>query len=155
MHRVGFHPDVQKMYNSVNYVRNTGVFRDTYGNQISIQLSYPKKKVIKTLIYGVKSSGNQAERGLRETAQICQDEYPEVNNIVKKDIYVDDCIFGEICTRSAFQKADELTLVLHKGGFGLKGFTFSGKPPDKDVSPREGGMQNQMRQRITSKIPSE
>ena len=95
----------------------------------------PDKKVIKMLIYRVKSSGNQAERGLRETAQIFQDEYPKVNNIVKKDIFVDDCISGEICTRSAFQRAKELTLVLRKGGFGLKGFTFSGKPAEKDVSP--------------------
>ena len=40
----------------------------------------PDEKVIKTLIYGVKSSGNQSEKRLRETARISADEYPEVNN---------------------------------------------------------------------------
>ena len=30
----------------------------------------PDEKVIKTLIYGVRSSGNQAETGLRKTVDI-------------------------------------------------------------------------------------
>ena len=38
----------------------------------------PEEKVIKTLIYGVKSSGNQADRGLRETARLSAEEYPKV-----------------------------------------------------------------------------
>ena len=31
-----------------------------------------------TLIYGVKSTGNQAERGLRETERLPAEEYPQV-----------------------------------------------------------------------------
>ena len=50
----------------------------------------PEEKVIKTLIHGVKSSGNQAERerGVRETARISAEEYPKVNQIVQNDIYL-------------------------------------------------------------------
>ena len=50
--------------------------------------------MIKTLICGVKSSGNQAERGLRETAKCSQGKYPQMNQIVSKDIFVDNCVSG-------------------------------------------------------------
>ena len=54
----------------------------------------PEEEVMKTLIYGVKSSGNQAERererGLWETARLLAEEYPKVNQIVQNDIYADD-----------------------------------------------------------------
>ena len=53
-----------------------------------------EEKVIKTLIYGVKSSGNQVERDLRETATLSEDEYLQINQILSKDIYVDDFISG-------------------------------------------------------------
>ena len=91
----------------------------------------PEQKVIKTLIYGVVSSGNLAERCIRETAKLSKDEYPEINDIVHKDLYVDDCISGERNLKLAKVRADELEVVLNRGGFSLKGIAFSGqKPPD-------------------------
>ena len=44
----------------------------------------PDGKFIKTLIYGVRSSGNQAEFGLRKVAELSKEEYPEVNEIIQK-----------------------------------------------------------------------
>ncbi|XP_066923501.1 uncharacterized protein [Clytia hemisphaerica] len=79
----------------------------------------PEEKVIKTLIYGIKSSGNQAERGLRETARILKDRYPTVHKIVSEDVYVDDY---------------DLEVAVNHGGFGLKGFTFSSRPPQESLS---------------------
>ena len=46
----------------------------------------PEEKVVKTLIYGVRPSGNEAEYGLREVARSSRDEFPEVNNIIQKDV---------------------------------------------------------------------
>ena len=57
----------------------------------------PEEKVVKSLIYGVRPSRNQAEYGLREVARLSRDEFPEVNNIIQKDVYVDDCVTGESC----------------------------------------------------------
>ena len=85
----------------------------------------PEEKVIKSLIHGVKSSGNQADRVLRETAKLSQVEYPKVNEIVRNDISVDDCISGEQPVNEALKRADELELVLNRRGFVLKGITFS------------------------------
>ena len=81
----------------------------------------PEQKVIKTLIYGVKSSGNQAEFALRKIAQLSKEEYPEVNNIVQDDIFVDDFVTGEKDPETAHHRADELELVLNRVGFQLKG----------------------------------
>ena len=75
-------------------------------------------------MYGAKSSGNQAKRALRETAKLSQVEYLKVNEIVKNDIYVDDCISGQQSEREALKRADELEVVLNRGGFVFKGITF-------------------------------
>ena len=39
----------------------------------------PEVKVIKTLIYGVRSSGNLSERSIRETTRLSKDEYPYIH----------------------------------------------------------------------------
>lgn len=93
-HSVSFHTDVQKMYNSIKLDRcHWGLQRYLWHNQLDPSKP-PEEKVIKTLIYGIKSSGNQAERGLRETARIFKHDYPEVYQIVSKNVYVDDCFSG-------------------------------------------------------------
>ena len=55
----------------------------------------PEEKVFKTIIYGVKSSGNQAERQTYKKLQ--------VNQTVQNDIYVDDCLSGEENVEKALQ----------------------------------------------------
>ena len=69
------------------------------------------------MIYGVKSSGNQSERGLHETARMSAVEFPEVNHIVQKDIYVDDCLSGAQNLKHSIISADQIELVLNRGGF--------------------------------------
>ena len=49
--------------------------------------------MIKTLIYGVKSSENKSKRGISEIARMYAVELPKVNQIVQKDTYIDDCLF--------------------------------------------------------------
>ena len=133
-HKIAFHTDIQKMYNSVQLLEEDWCLQRYIWQQDLDPSKIPEEKVIKTLIYGVRSSGNQAEYGIRETANIFKEDYPEVNLIVQKDTYVDDCMSGEQSVDLAYQRADELTLVLRKGGFGLKGFTFSGEPPLPSLS---------------------
>ena len=82
------------MYNSIKlYEQNYCLQRYIWQQDLDLT-KIPEEKVIKTLMYGAKSSGNQAERALRETAKLSQVEYLKVNEIVKNDIYVDDCISG-------------------------------------------------------------
>ena len=132
-HSVVFHTDVQKMYNSIKLdSSHWGLQR--YLWQDSLDPSKPpEEKIIKTLIYGIKSSGNQAERGLRETARL-QGEYPEIHQIVSNDIYVDDCLSGTTDVSKVQSIADDLEVVVNHGGFTLKGFTFSGQNPQEALS---------------------
>ena len=94
----------------------------------------PEEKIIKTLIYGVTSSGNQAKRGLRLTAELSKDKFPEAYEIVHKDTYMDDIMSGCQSIEMADQRADEMEIMLSRGGFSLKGFTMSGRDPDPSLS---------------------
>ena len=67
-----------------------------------------------------------AERSLQETARLSAEEYPKVNPIVQNDISVDDCLSGEENVEKALKRADELELVLDRGGFTLK-LTYKSK----------------------------
>ena len=134
MHQFAFHSDIQKMYNAVQLQdEHWCLQRYIWQDQLDPTL-IPEEKVIKTLICGDKPSGNQAECGLRLTAELSKGEYPHANEIVQNDIYVDDCMSGESSQELLFQRADELALILCRGGFGLKGFTFSGKDPPPSLS---------------------
>ena len=74
--RYAFHTDIQKMYNTIRLDEEHWCYQlYLWQNELNLDLE-PRIKVIKTLIYGVKSSGNQAERGLRQTADIQKNEYP-------------------------------------------------------------------------------
>ena len=125
-HKIGFHTDVKKMYNTVQLREKHWCFqRYIWQNELDNR-KIPEEKVIKTLIYGVKSSGNQSEQGLHETSHMSAVEFPEFNHIVQ-DIYVDDCLSGAQNLRDTMIRNDQIELVLNRGGFSLKGVTFSGK----------------------------
>ena len=81
----------------------------------------PLIKVIKTAIYG----GNAAERAMRLTAETYEKEYLIAYKVITKDTYVDDIISGNHSEEER-NSATELQLSLGKGGFSLKGFSFSG-----------------------------
>ena len=133
-HQFAFHTDVQKMYNSVKLQEEDWCLQRYIWQENLDPTKIPEEKVIKTLIYGVKSSGNQAEYGLRETARLSKEDYPEINEIVNKDVYVDDCITGEMSEKHAMKRADELEIVLNRGGYTLKGITFSNHDPPESLT---------------------
>ena len=132
-HKIAFHTDVTKMYNAVKLRQDQWCYqRYLWNNTLDVNQP-PEEKVIKTLIYGVKSSGNQAERGLRETTKLSKAEHPEVSEIIN-DVLVDDCISGGESISAVHDRADEMEVVLNKGGFSLKGFTFSNQNPPKHLT---------------------
>ena len=131
---IGIHTDIKKMYNTVKLnPEHWCLQRYLWQNELD-ENKPPEEKIIKTLIYCVKSSGNQAENGLRRTANASKHQYPEVNEMILKDVYVDDCLTGEATKEKAMQRADEIELVLSRGGFALKGVTMSGSCPHDTLS---------------------
>ena len=91
----GYNTDIKKTYNSVKLVEDDWCLQQHIWQKDLDPRKLQEKKVIKTLIWGVKSSGNQAERGLWETARLSAEEYPKVNQIVQNDTYVYDCLSEE------------------------------------------------------------
>ena len=136
VYKHAFHCDIQKMYNAI-------VLLSSYWQLPNVPLDLdverpPQRKVIKTLIYGVKPSGNLAERGLRLTAEKTKHLYPRASEVVMKDLYVDDCLSGGNTCEDVQSTTDQLKLVLEKGGFTLKGFTISdGDPPPPPPPPQK------------------
>ena len=96
IHKIGFHTDIKKMNNSVKFVEDDWCLQQYIQQKDLVDpRKLPEEKVIKTIIYGVKSSGNQAERQTYKKLQ--------VNQTVQNDIYVDDCLSGEENVEKALQ----------------------------------------------------
>ena len=55
--------------------------------------------------------------GICKIGDISKNEYPEICEIIHKDIYVDDCLSGSLTETSAFKLSDELQIVVNRGGF--------------------------------------
>ena len=73
----------------------------------------PQEKIIKTLIYGVRSSGNQAEYGLRKVAEMSNMQFPKVCEVIKDDTFVDDVVTGTPDISSSHKLSDDLEVVLN------------------------------------------
>ena len=86
----GFHTDIQKMYNSVRLEKSHWCYQ-MYLWHDDLDMNKPKWKVIKAFIYGVKSSGNQAECGLRKTATLLESKYARASEVVHNDMWMIVC----------------------------------------------------------------
>ena len=134
IHKIAIHSDVRKMYNTIKLDVKDWCFQRYVWQKDLDPNKIPDEKVIKTLIYGVKPSGNQAEFALREVAKLNAEKYPEVSEILHQDVYVDDCITGEESVEKAIIRSKEIEHVVNQGGFQLKGITISGKIPEESLS---------------------
>ena len=134
IHRSAFHVDISKMYNTIQLRREHWVFQRYLWENFLDPAKQCQEKVIKTIIYGVCSSGNQAERALRMTAEISRSRYPQIYEIISRDIYVVDCISGSNSENEMLNIAYKLEIVLNSGGFSLKGIASSSKDNPESLS---------------------
>ena len=74
VYKYAFHTDIQKIVLLSFYWRYQMYL---WSNDLDVERP-PQCKVIKTLIYGVKPTGNLAKRGLRLTAEMTKHLYPRV-----------------------------------------------------------------------------
>ena len=145
IHKSAFHCDIQKMYNSVRLVKNHWCYQLYLWEDQLDPNKKPRWKVVKTLIYGVRSSGNQAQCALRKTANLMETKYSRAAEIINTDTYVDDTISGEKDPATLNKSIRELKALVKSGGFDFKGITQSGEDPpshlsEDGVSINVGGM---------------
>ena len=93
--------------------------------------------IIKTLIYGVRSSGNQLHAGFEKLAEDTIKKFPELAAgaaVLRDEGYVDDLLHVDVDLEAAHAAADQLEKVLERAGLKAKAYTFVGSPPDEAVS---------------------
>ena len=129
-----FSTDVSKMYNCVKLEKEHWRYQLYLWHDQLDPNAEPRLKVIKTCIYGVRPSGNQAECAIRRTAELSGEEFPDARDAICDDTYVDDCMSGTESKKDTLRVTDEIQVALAKGGFTLKGFSMSGEDPPKHLS---------------------
>jgi len=93
--------------------------------------------VVKTLIYGVRSSGNQLFSGFSKLADYCEEFIPEHSagaEVLRSDGYVDDIVHAADDLKTAVTTANSLDCVLSSANLSVKAYTYAGSPPDPEVS---------------------
>ena len=128
-----YHTDVSKMYNRVMLEPEYWRYQLYYWVENLEPGLDPLIKVIKTLIYGVRPSGNLAQCALRRIAEKNRVRYPKAFHPITANTYMDDCISGTISPGESREEADQIQNAAATGGFAVKGFVFSGEEAPEDM----------------------
>ena len=133
-----FHSDISKMYNTIYLDPKHWRYQLYFWNdELKVGIA-PVIKVVETVIYGVRPSGNIAGCALRRTAELTKDDYPEAYDIIMKDIYVDDCLSGKDSEEERSVATNQFSSALIKANFKLKGITYSGSHPPPNLANEDG-----------------
>ena len=95
------------------------------------------RMVIRTLIYGIKPSGNMTQAGFEKTAQRALLIKPELSpgaKLILNNTYVDDTVASMSSLEQCNQAAECMAKVLDMAQIKVKDFTFSGTAPSEKVS---------------------
>ena len=116
-YKYAFHTDISKMYNTI-WLDKAHWRYQLYFWEGELKLGIaPRLKVIKTAIYGVRSSGNVAECGVRKTAELTKTSHPKAYDVMMDQLYVDDCMSCADSEKERSLKTEELSGALGMGGF--------------------------------------
>ena len=135
--RFAYHNDINKMYNGLQLIPTDWCLQRYLFEPTLDPNKEPLEGVIMTAIYGVKPSGNQAGVALRKLAETFKSDYPEIHEVIKKDLYVDDCMSGEQSVEQMTKMMNNLEFVLNTVGWTLKSYTVSGEHPHESLT-RDG-----------------
>lgn len=75
---------------------------------------------MQTVTYGVASSSFLAIRCLFQLAEECKGSHPQIAQIIRKSMLVDDVLHGAHSIKEAAQMCHDLTQILKSGGFELR-----------------------------------
>lgn len=93
--------------------------------------------VVRTLIYGVRPSGNQTIAGFDKLSDYCKLHHPEHVNgaeVLAEDAYMDDIVHSGDSLEECRSTAESLDFTLGLGSMSVKAYTFAGSEPSELVS---------------------
>ena len=127
--------DIEQMYNGIKLnVIHWSLQMYLWNDKLKVAVK-PDIKVMKTATYGARSSSNQAITGVKRVAEFSKDEYPDAFQTLTKGIYVDDLFPKAKNTLDECNTlADELDVVVERGGLKSKPLAFTSVPQDKSLS---------------------
>ena len=134
IHPIAFHTDIRKMFNTLHLNKQFWTFQRYIWHPELDLTRTPVEKFVKTVIFGLRPSGNQAEYALRQLAKLSKEKFPDVHRIIHDDTYMDDCISGGSSIQETNDYVDRLETVINQGNFTLKGVARSGEPPPANLS---------------------
>ena len=135
--KAAFCADVSMAYNSIKLLPEYYCFQK-YLWKANLQVEDEVvEMIVRTIIYGVKNSGNSTTAGFEKTADHCLKLFPEQAEgalVVKDHTYMDDTLKAENSPEDCRRVAKSMEFVLDIGGMTVKDFTFSGCCPSEKVS---------------------
>ena len=132
----GFTADISMAYNNV-WLKPEFLKYQLYLWKEDLDPNAPTEVfVVRTLIYGVRPSGNLMMAAFKLIADHCRDHWPEHQHgaTALSEAYVDDLLHATRNKNTAKEDASSLLFVLGLANMSIKGFTFSGHPPPPEVS---------------------
>ena len=135
--RHAFAADVKMAYNGIKllpayYKFHRYLWKDNMeeGNQLTTW-------VLLTLIYGVKSAGQQTIAGFLKLADHCESNHPDHMvgaDTLRNNTYMDDIMRSEDTVEQCKTTAQSVAFTLSLGSMTVKCFTYSGRDPQEEVS---------------------
>ena len=93
--------------------------------------------IVRTLIYGVRPSGNQTMAAFVKLSDHCKLHHPEHSSgadVLAEDAYMDDILHSEDSPDKCRFIAESLDFTLNLGSMSVKAYTFAGSEPSELVS---------------------
>ena len=129
--------DVSMAYNAVKLVPKHFRYQQ-YLWKDGLEVESPTKTmIIKTLIYGVRPSGNLTGAGFVKVAEFARANHPHLEQgakVIRDDTYVDDSVSSFDTFEETQAVASAMVEVLSFGGAAIKDFAFSSVPPSEKLS---------------------
>lgn len=93
-----------------------------------------------TVTYGTASAPYLALRVLQQLANDDGAQYPLARNVLRRHIYIDDCVFGADDQRDAILVRDQLVSLLRRAGLELRKWASNARELISDISPTDHGL---------------
>ena len=135
--RHAFAADVKMAYNGIKLLPQYYKFHRYLWKDQMKEDSELTTWVLLTLIYGVKSAGQQTIAGFLKLADHCESTHPEHvtgADTLRNNTYMDDIMRSEDTAEECRSTAASVAFTLALGSMAVKCFTYSGESPQEDVS---------------------
>ena len=133
IHPVAFSADIAKMYRQVSlHPKDRNFHRFLWRTEETQKVEEYR---MTTVTFGVASSAYQAQRVLLELVNDEEGKYPLAEPIVRRDMYMDDCLSGAPDAETAVRTRQELVNLMKEGGFDLRKWASSNTEVLKGLSP--------------------